>query len=78
MYLEKYLQYLKYEHPPTELSDISDHWTRDLIERCLALALTILPQNANVLKEISSIYVNAKSEHVQQTIMLTLGNDYSR
>ena len=72
-YLEKYLVYLKYENPPQELSDISEQWFDDLIERCLALALAILPQNANVLRDLAKIYTKTKSTDVQKTILRALG-----
>ena len=72
-YLEKYLVYLKYESPPPELSDMTDDWFPDLIERCLALALTILSQNANVLRDLAKIYAKTKSTEVQKTILRALG-----
>ena len=72
-YLEKYLHYLRYETPPEELSNLSEHWPVDLIERCLALALAILPHNANVLRDLAQVYAKAKSTDVQKTIWRALG-----
>ena len=72
-YLEKYLVYLKNQSPPTDLSDVAEHWPEDLIERCLALALAILPQNANVLRDLAKIYIKTKSTDVQKTILRALG-----
>jgi len=71
-YLEKYLHYLRYETPPEELSNLSEHWPVDLIERCLALALAILPHNANVLRDLAQVYAKAKSADVQKTIWRAL------
>ena len=75
-YLEKYLHYLRYETPPEELSNLSEHWPVDLIERCLALALAILPHNANVLRDLAQVYAKAKSADVQKTIWRALGKTH--
>ena len=68
-YVTKYLSYLVFENPPEELSEFSQVWPEDLIERCLALALAILPQSASVLRELAKIFCNARSDIVRRTIM---------
>lgn len=68
-YISKYLSYLVYEAPPEELSEFSQTWPEDLIERCLALSLAVLPQNASVLRDLATIFCSARSEVVKRTIM---------
>ena len=57
------------EGPPGAVSEISDAWTDDLIERCLALALAVLPLNALVLRDLAQIFCNARSDQVKRTLM---------
>ena len=64
-YIDTYLSYLVHETPPDELSEISQTWPEDLIERCLALSLAILPQNATVLRNLASIFCSARTAIIQ-------------
>ena len=67
--MSRNLNYLLEEGPPGAVSEISDAWTDDLIERQLALALAVLPLNALVLRDLAQIFCNARSEQVKRTLM---------
>ncbi|CAG5098850.1 Oidioi.mRNA.OKI2018_I69.XSR.g16034.t1.cds [Oikopleura dioica] len=68
IHIVKSLGYLIYEEPPQTLSDIASDWTEDLIERCLDLAVAVLPFDADVLLNLCDIFNRTPSMAVKRVI----------